>query len=70
VTQATNLPEAQPKIIFNIRVDHLTLSMAIVIFYPCPAFWKSHEHWEPNQIEYDNSNKTSPSKIVGRNWTF
>jgi hypothetical protein len=31
VTQATSLPEAQPKTIFNIGGDHLTPSMAIII---------------------------------------
>jgi hypothetical protein len=31
VTQAMNLSEIQPKIIFNIGGDHLTLSMAIVL---------------------------------------
>jgi hypothetical protein len=32
VTQATSLLEAQPKVIFNIGGDHLTTSMAIVLF--------------------------------------
>jgi hypothetical protein len=31
VTQATSLPKAQPKTIFNIGGDHLTPSMAIVL---------------------------------------
>jgi hypothetical protein len=32
VTQAMSLLEAQPKIIFNINDDHLTPSMAIIIY--------------------------------------
>jgi len=32
VTQAISLREAQPKIIFNINGDHLTSSMAIILF--------------------------------------
>jgi hypothetical protein len=31
VTQAMNLSKIQPKIIFNIGGDHLTLSMAVVL---------------------------------------
>jgi hypothetical protein len=32
VTQAMSLPEIQPKTIFNISGDHLTPSMAIILF--------------------------------------
>jgi hypothetical protein len=32
MTQTTSLPEAQPKIIFNINGDHFTPSMAIILF--------------------------------------
>jgi hypothetical protein len=44
VTQAMNLPKAEPKQIIHISCDQLTPSMAIVLFSPCLAFGKGCEH--------------------------
>jgi hypothetical protein len=46
MTQATNLPKAKPKIVFDIGCDHLAPSMAIVLFIHALHFAKAYDESE------------------------
>jgi len=63
VTQAMNPLEVQPKIIFNIGGDHLTPSMAIILFVHALHFGRDVGMGSKG----GNSNKTSPSKTITNN---
>jgi hypothetical protein len=43
MTQATNLPKAKPKIVFDIGCDHLAPIMAIVLFIHALHFAKAYD---------------------------
>jgi hypothetical protein len=66
VTQAMSLLEAQPKNNFNIGCDHYAPSMAIILSVHALHFQRAMSIGKHG----DNSNKTSPSKIVNKNRTF